>query len=193
MDLNAGFWNKRYLEKDIPWDIGHISPPLKDLIDKVGDKNSKVLIPGAGRAFEAVYMHKTGFARVYVCDWADRSFEYLKDNTEGFPENHLICGDFFEIDDQFDLIIEQTFFCSLHPGQRSRYVQQVNSLLKEGGTLAGLFFASHFERPGPPFGGTEKEYRMLFEPFFDIEIMEASQNSILPRLGNELYFKMKKK
>ncbi len=54
MDLNVDFWNNRYLENNTPWDIGHISNPIKDVIDSIDDKNRKVLIPGAGKAYEAI-------------------------------------------------------------------------------------------------------------------------------------------
>ncbi len=138
-------------------------------------------------------MHELGFKQVYVCDWAESSFESLREKTDGFPEDHLICGDFFEISDRFEMIIEQTFFCSIQPNRRNEYVKHASQLLEGNGLLTGLFFASQFQRQGPPFGGTEEEYRILFEPFFRVEMMKLSQNSILPRLGNELHFKMKKK
>lgn len=70
---------------------------------------------------------------------------------------------------------------------------KAHHLLNEGGVLTGLLFSSHFDRPGPPFGGTELEYRKLFEKLFEIENMEIARNSISPRAGNELFFRMKKK
>ncbi|RYF89397.1 MAG: SAM-dependent methyltransferase, partial [Chitinophagaceae bacterium] len=103
-----------------------------------------------------------------------------------------ICGDFFELHEQFDLIIEQTFFCALSPALRVAYVSHMYKLLKEEGKLAGLLFNRSFDG-GPPFGGSKEEYVKLFSPLFEIVTMEACYNSIAPRAGSELFFILKKK
>ena len=193
MLLDKDFWNSTYQAKATPWDIGHISMPLQNYIDSLENQELKILIPGAGKAHEAIYLFEKGFKNIFVCDWAEDAIHELKKNHPYFPEDQLLICDFFTIDDQFDLIIEQTFFCAILPTQRSEYVKKAASLLNEGGKLTGLLFASHFPNPGPPFGGTKSEYAELFEPLFEILELEMSQNSILPRLGNELFFRMKKK
>ncbi len=190
MPLDRDFWNQRYLETDTPWDIGSPSPPLTALLDRIQDRATRILIPGAGTAYEAVYLHQRGFSQVYVCDWAEAAFEHLLENAPDFPRHHLLCGDFFEMTGQYDLMLEQTFFCAIDPSARPRYVEQVHALLVPGGKLAGLLFATPFETPGPPFGGTESEYRALFEARFHIKEMKIAKNSVRPRAGNELYFEM---
>jgi methyl halide transferase len=162
-------------------------------MDRLTDKDTRILIPGAGKAFEAIYLHRQGFREVYVLDWAMGAFDHLLSVEPGFPRERLVCNDFFELEGKFDLILEQTFFCALEPSLRKAYVSKMASLLPKGGTLAGLLFASHFQREGPPFGGTEVEYRELFEGDFDILRMELSENSILPRMNNELFFELIKK
>lgn len=193
MELNQIYWQSRYVDESTPWDIGHVSPPLKLFFDSLHDKDLRILIPGAGRAYEAVYLHRQGFRQVFVCDWVEEAFDHLRAEAPDFPAMHLICGDFFELEGEFDLIVEQTFFCAISPSLRSSYVAKVAALLPQGGTLAGLLFASHFESAGPPFGGTEKEYRTLFSVGFDIKTMELAKNSILPRVQNELFFELKRK
>ena len=44
----------------------------------------------------------------------------------------------------------------------------------------------------PPFGGNEGEYRALFADYFHIDVMEEANNSIPPRMGNELFIKMQR-
>ena len=44
MDLNKNFWDLRYQNNEIGWDIGYISTPLKKYIDQLTDKNIKILI-----------------------------------------------------------------------------------------------------------------------------------------------------
>lgn len=193
MQLDEKYWQTRYSERDTPWDIGHAAPPLKDYIAGLEDLDMRILIPGAGKAYEAIHLHQLGFRQVFVLDWAEKAFDHLRAMAPDFPEVHLLCDDFFRLDGQFDLVLEQTFFCALKPHQREQYAAKMASLLPSGGTLAGLLFASEFERPGPPYGGTESEYRALFEVDFQVKRMELAKNSILPRMNNELFFELIKK
>ena len=190
MELDKSFWQERYLTNHTPWDIGHISTPLKELIDSLQDKTIKVLVPGAGRAYEAVYFFRSGFENIFVCDWVVSAFDILKEKCKDFPASNILVDDFFNLEGKYDLIIEQTFFCAIDPSLRPKYVQKVAELLNKNGMITGLFFASKFERKGPPFGGTKEEYESLFMPQFHILEMNIAQNSILPRMGNELFFKM---
>lgn len=193
MELDKTYWNTRYLEQNTPWDIGFVSPPIKEYVDVIQDKNLRVLIPGAGNAYESVYLHQLGFEQVFVCDWAEEALVHLQKVAPDFPASHLICKDFFELEGQFDLVLEQTFFCAIAPALRSSYVDKMSSLLVSGGTLAGLLFASHFEKPGPPFGGDAAEYESLFSSQFVINRLSVAKNSILPRANNELFFELFRK
>lgn len=100
---------------------------------------------------------------------------------------------FFKLENRFDLILEQTFFCALDPKLRRDYVNQMANLLTPEGRLIGLLFNIPLNTDHPPFGGNEEEYRKLFSSIFEIEIMETAYNSIPPRAGNELFIKLKKK
>ena len=193
MELNQEYWQSKYQEGNTPWDIGQVSPPLKSYIDSLTNKNLRILIPGAGRAYEAVYLHQQGFKQVFVCDWAMDAFQHLLNEVPDFPRQHLICGDFFKLQGEFDLILEQTFFCAIDPSLRVSYATKTNTLLADGGTLVGVLFASHFGKDGPPFGGTENEYRELFSHDFHIRQLKIAKNSILPRANNELFVELIKK
>jgi len=189
--LSPGYWEQRYQQEDTPWDIGYSSPPLLHYLEKLSDYSTRILIPGAGHAYEAVWLHRQGFKNVYVCDWAPSAFERLQNQAPGFPKNHQLAVDFFTLDRTVDLILEQTFFCALPPEQRPDYVKKTAQLLSEEGRVAGLLFAHPFDHAGPPFGGTAEEYRKLFQAQFDILQMQLAPDSIAPRAGRELFFEMK--
>lgn len=193
MSQDKKFWNDLYKENDIGWDIGHVSPPLKDYFDQLTDKNIKILIPGAGNSYEAEYLHHLGFTNVHVADLSEIPLKNISKRVSGFPKKHLIHGNYFEIQQKFDLIIEQTFFCAINPSLRKEYVQKANELLTEKGKIAGLLFSVPLNNDKPPFGGNSEEYKNLFSPYFNIEIMETAINSIPKRLGNELFIKLLKK
>jgi len=187
--MDSDFWEKRYKEGAMGWDIGYVSPPLQAYIDQLEDHDQKILVPGAGSGYEVAYLHRQGFTNVYALDFAKSSLKRIKEQLPDFPESRLLQTDFFALEeDGFDLILEQTFFCALLPRQRPDYAKKMHSLLAEKGTLAGLFFEFPLAPDGPPFGGNREAYRALFEPLFRIRTLEQAYNSIPPRQGNELFF-----
>lgn len=190
--LTPTYWNARYAQHNTPWDIGYASPPIKRYIDQLSDKSTRILIPGAGSAYEAIYAYQQGFEQVFVCDWAPRAFDHLRQVAPEFPAGQLIIEDFFQLKIEVDLILEQTFFSAIHPSRRDAYARKTSELLSPGGKIAGLLFAHPFEQEGPPFGGTKAEYERIFAPYFDILQMEISEHSVAPRRGRELFFELRK-
>ncbi len=189
MTLNQEYWENRYNENRLGWDIGEVSRPLKEYIDQIDNKDLKILVPGAGNGYEVTYLWESGFKNVYVIDLARQPLERIKEVAADFPEGQLIQGDFFEMKEaDFDLILEQTFFCALDPELRRQYVHKMHDLLKEDGRLSGLFFDFPLTENGPPFGGSLEEYQELFKDHFNIKTLERAYNSIPPRQGNELFF-----
>lgn len=189
MKLNRDFWEQKYEDGDMGWDIGYISTPLKEYIDQLTDKNLKILIPGAGNGYELLYLVENGFSNVFVIDIAKQPLEHIKSRIPNFPQDHLLEGDFFDLElNNFDLILEQTFFCALDPGLRKSYVLKMKQLLKPSGKLTGLLFNFPLTKSGPPFGGSIAEYKLLFKEHFNIKILESAFNSIKPRADKELFF-----
>ena len=186
---NKEFWEGKYRNGDLGWDIGTVSPPLKAYLDRLEDKDLKILIPGAGKAHELIYLAKEGFKNVYVVDIAQAPLEMIKQRLPDYPAEQLIEGDFFDLElSGFDLILEQTFFCAIAPSLRPEYVLKMKQLLRPGGKLAGLLFDFPLTESGPPFGGSREEYRSLFSRHFNLKILETAYNSIKPRADKELFF-----
>ncbi|WP_417266183.1 methyltransferase [Brumimicrobium sp.] len=193
MKLDESFWSEKYLDGHTGWDIGYVSTPLKEYIDQLTDKELKILIPGGGNSYEAEYLFENGFKNVSVIDISTIPLENLLKRVPSFPKKNLLHLDYFELEETYDLIIEQTFFCALNPEIRKEYVQKTHQLLKPKGKLVGLLFNIPLNNDKPPFGGNELEYRSLFEEKFIIDIMETSYNSIPQRAGNELFVYMRKR
>jgi SAM-dependent methyltransferase len=191
--LSDDYWQNRYEHIQTGWDLGRISPPLQEYADQLTNKKVQILIPGAGNAYEAEYLHKNGFSHVYVADFARLPLDNFQARVPDFPADHLLHSDFFKLTGNFDLILEQTFFCALDPGLREAYARHCAGLLKPGGKLVGLLFATEFSNPGPPYGGTPEEYRSYFEPYFHFRTFAPAYNSVKPRAGNELFMILEKK
>lgn len=187
MELDRNYWEQRYAQAETGWDLGGPSTPLKAYIDQLVDKDLRILIPGGGRAWEAEYAHRLGFRKVFVIDLTDAPFHDLLKRCPDFPKEHLIVGDFFQHQGQYDRILEQTFFCALNPALRERYVAHMEQLLDPGGKLVGVLFNDALNTDRPPFGGSKADYEPLFRTHFEHVTFDDCFNSIAPRAGRELW------
>ena len=185
------FWDNQYQNNTIGWDLGTISPPIKSYIDTLKNKNIRILIPGCGNSYEAAYLLEQEFTNITVIDIAPTLVENLKNKFQNNHNINILLGNFFEHQGEYDLIIEQTFFCALPPEMRTKYVSKMHQLLIKKGKIAGLLFSRTFEN-GPPFGGSQEEYEMLFKDAFDFLKIEVCQNSATPRDGFELWIEFQK-
>lgn len=186
-------WEKRYQDNETGWDIGSVSRPLQEYFDQLTNKDLRILIPGCGNAHEAAYLHEKGFSNVFLVDLATTPLKNFAKKYPDFPKDHLIQANFFEHIGVYDLIVEQTFFCAIHPKDRSAYAKQASSLLANGGKLVGLLWAVPMNESHPPFGGSKEEYLQYFKPYFKLKTFELAHNSIKPRAERELFLIAEKK
>lgn len=191
--FDSQYWTAKYETNQLGWDMGSVSPPLKEYADQLDDKDISILIPGAGNSHEAEYLHAIGFSNVDVLDISTAPLENFQSRVPDFPAERLIRSDFFKWEKSYDLILEQTFFCAIEPRLRNAYAQKMHELLNPKGKLVGLFFDFPLTEAGPPFGGSYQEYFNTFEKWFDIRVLERCYNSIKPRSGNELFLIFEKK
>ncbi|MFZ1455762.1 MAG: methyltransferase domain-containing protein [Saprospiraceae bacterium] len=190
--LDKNYWEERHQNNDTPWHIGLVSTPIKEYIDQIKNKKISVLIPGAGHPHEAAYLTEHGFEDITICDISPTAIQNIQTELHEYPQIKYLCTDFFNIEGNYDLILEQTFFCAINPSLREKYVDKMYSLLNLNGTLTGVLFASYFDKSGPPFGGSENEYKSLFSTKLHIHLIKMCYNSVGPRSGNELFFICKK-
>lgn len=187
MNDSQAFWQEKYNLGQTKWDLGAISPPLKAYIDQIVDKDCRILIPGCGQAYEAEYLFQQGFTNVFIVDIVEEPLLAFQKRNSSFPSKHVLCADFFQLEQTFDLILEQTFFCAILPEQRLQYIKKVQALLAEKGKFVGLLFDREFES-GPPFGGNKADYEQLFYSVFSSVKIESCYNSVAPRQGAEVFF-----
>jgi SAM-dependent methyltransferase len=192
-NLGQSYWDKQYESNTTGWDLGEVSPPIKAYIDQLTNKNSSILIPGCGNTYEADYLLQQNFTNITVIDIAPTLVEKLKIKYAANPNINIILGDFFTHDGQYDLIIEQTFFCAINPSLRESYIKKMSELLAPNGKLMGVLFDRTFELEGPPFGGNQVEYNKLFQTNFDFIHFMPCLNSYHKRANTELFVLLRKK
>lgn len=189
--FDQNYWDERWKCHDIGWDIGSCSPPIVYYMKQYPNKNARILIPGCGNAYEAECLLKMGFTNITVLDYAETASKLLAKKFSGEQSISVVCEDFFEHEGTYDLIIEQTFFCSFSPSLRKGYAKKVAELLANNGKMVGVLFIREF-KTSPPFGGNIIEYKTIFKERFTIKTMEKCYNSIVPRQGSEIFVILEK-
>jgi SAM-dependent methyltransferase len=182
--LGQVYWDSQYKSHTTGWDLGAVSPPIKSYFEKVENKHIAILIPGCGNTYEAEFLLQQGFKNITVIDIAPTLVAVLQEKFKNNSSIKIILGDFFDHQEKYDIIVEQTFFCALPPTMRQHYVSKMHSLLKSNGLLIGLLFNRSFEK-SPPFGGNKPEYEHLFAKAFIFLKLEDCVNSIAPRANSE--------
>lgn len=192
-NFDQNFWNERYLLNETGWDLAQVSPPLKAYIDQLTNKNLRILIPGCGNSYEAEYLLQNGFTDITIIDIAPALVNRLKSKFQSNRNVEIVLGNFFTHKAEYDLVLEQTFFCAINPELRKSYVEAMAGLLAVGGKLAGVLFNKEFETLGPPFGGKSTEYQTLFKDAFNFKTFEQCNNSFHKRADSELFVILEKK
>ncbi|WP_417428354.1 methyltransferase domain-containing protein [Halpernia sp.] len=190
--LDQNYWNEKWLNQKIGWDIGFVSPAIASYFKKIADKNIRILIPGCGNAYEAEFLLEEGFTDISIIDISPKACDILNKKFKNNKEIKIFSEDFFQHEGNYDFIIEQTFFCAIPTINRNQYAKKTAELLAENGKIIGLLFNRNFEQKGPPFGGSSAEYQFIFKKYFEIIKMEESVKSISERQGMELFINLQK-
>ncbi|NIQ01440.1 MAG: methyltransferase domain-containing protein [Nitrospinaceae bacterium] len=189
-------WQKHYDSNDMGWDLGQVSPPFVRLWEEKSLPPGKWIIPGCGRGHEVVYFAERG-CEVTGVDFAPGAVALLRQSLTAKKLNATVLhSDFFHLDEShnqaYDGLLEQTFFCAIRPDQREDYVATAHRILKPGGWLAALFYATG-EAGGPPFNTSDEDVKNHFSGKFEILRLEKCAFSAEQRRDKEWLALMRKK
>ena len=199
-DADEGYaredWQNHYDNDDLRWDLGQVAPPFIRLWEENKLPKGKAIIPGCGQGHEVLFLAGKGF-QVTGLDYAPGAVDLLSRSlAEKNLQAHVLHQDFFQLDKnhnaQYDLMLEQAFFCAIHPSRRSAYVETVTRILKKGGLLVALFYETG-EEGGPPFNTTPSDILDHFSDDFYIETLEKTPHSVEKRKDKELLGLLRKK
>ena len=169
-------WQQRYLDGDTPWDKGEASPPLGELIERMGVElfgDGEVWVPGCGVGHDVRLLASHGL-NVLGLDLAPAAIEAAISKPRVSSERFKIM-DFLDpaqvAGRSAGAIWEHTCFCAIDPMHRDEYAHSAAEVLPPGRVLAGVFFLTPFdpgeEAVGPPFGSSIEEIDACFAPWFE--------------------------
>mmetsp|Transcript_11515 Transcript_11515/g.26426 ORF Transcript_11515/g.26426 Transcript_11515/m.26426 type:complete len:223 (-) Transcript_11515:180-848(-) len=160
------------LRRGQAFDVGAASATLHGCLSRhsfATRPGMKALVPGCGRAYDALALARHGFEEVVALDLAPTAVaaaqEYLKSEADTAATAKVRCttGDFFEHMGQYDFIWDCTFLCALDPSVREQWATQQRRLLAPGGVLASCVFPICEKDGGPPYALTPQLVRGLLE------------------------------
>jgi len=161
------------LEKGSRFDVAGVSLPLTA---ELKERNHAVrpgmsaLVPGSGRAYDALALAEHGFASVTAVDLSPAACEAARLEIAastlslGGGRIDVRCGDFFDLEERYDFIWDNTFLCALEPVVRERWARQMKKLLAPDGELITCVFPIGEREGGPPFALSVPLVRSLLEP-----------------------------
>lgn len=183
------FWNNLYNENKNGWNTGSVYPVFIDLIERKLLKPCKILIPGCGFGYEAIYAAKNGF-EVTALDFSEHAISFAKDLAEKENVNiEFLCEDLFNIknkENYFDAVYEYTTFCAVNPERRNEFAAKISLLLKKEGKLYSIVFPIDGREGGPPFAVNIIEFYKIYSQHLKLELSLNSINSIKPRKEKEV-------
>ena len=181
------FWQSRYQKKSTSWNLGTVAPPFVSLWEtqKESFPIGKLVALGCGYGHDPAFFGKQGFDALGL-DYAPTAIQEaqaLYGEWTCFRE-----ADIFNLPSnlvaQFDYVLEHACFCAIPIERRKDYIQAVLQLLKPNGIFIGLFI-TEFDGNGPPWVVSSEELKILFQPFFELELLDIPKDSIEPK-GKEL-------
>jgi len=191
------FWNQKYINNDDQWDIGSPTPLFVDW-SKTLSNRKRILIPGAGRGHDALYLAQKKHD-IYAIDFSSEAIKDLASKAKKINiKINAICKDFFNLPEYYgtmDIVLEYTFFCAINPKLRLEYIEQTFKLLKDNGLFVGIFLPLNkpVKEGGPPYGVNLDQTMECFSEYYDIVECKKSELTIEPRFDNEVFTIMRKK
>ena len=190
------YWDNKYINNEDQWDLNQPTPIFINWSKTLKDKK-KILIPGAGKGHDAIYLAGKGHD-VYAVDFSIQATDYIRKAAQNKNVKvNVINKNLFSLNKYynfFDIFLEYTFYCAISPSERSRYIKESYKLLKDDGQLVGIFLPlnKNISEGGPPFSVNIAETINKFSKYYKLLECYKSTNSIKSRVDNEIYVSMEK-
>mmetsp|Transcript_43212 Transcript_43212/g.101625 ORF Transcript_43212/g.101625 Transcript_43212/m.101625 type:complete len:219 (+) Transcript_43212:65-721(+) len=161
LDYEEAHWGSG-LAKGALFDIGKPSPTLVMALSQRSyavSQDSVALVPGCGRAYDALALAEHGFSKVIAIDIAPSAVKAAQVELEAADADiarrvDAQVGDFFTLQGEYDFIWDCTFLCALPPELREQWAATMRRLLKPTGSLLQCVYPIAPEKDpnvGPPY------------------------------------------
>ncbi len=192
------YWETLYQGKKDTWDLGKANPALLEFFkNTLCPKKGRVLVPGAGRGWDAVAWAQRGHETLAV-DYAQTAVGVLSASAEKHPKLSVLNIDLFELSpkstEPFDIIYEYGCFSAIHPGRRDEYFEVWDKMLRPGGLVIAIFYPliQSTSLGGPPHPTSEGELMARLDGVLEVEERIKPKKSAPERMGKEEIWLLRK-
>ncbi len=167
-----GFWEDVYRSSP-PWDIKHAQPAIVALVRSGNLKPGHVLDAGSGTGDNAIFLAKRGF-QVIGIDIVQRAVEIAKERAAGQKADaEFRVGDALQLRSyfhrgEFDSVVDSGLFHSLMDEERPTYVEEIDWVLRDGGSYFMLCFSDKEKESSGPRKISKLEIEKTFSRLFVI-------------------------
>ncbi len=189
-------WEKIYEEiplEKMGWFHPVLDPDLKQELERLQIHSGTFLDLGTGAGTQAIELSKMGFDVIAT----DISHSAIKKSINIKEEIEFIQDDILNTklkEKHFDYIFDRGCFHCLKENDRLKYVQTIQRLLNNNGTLfLKCFNQNNPEIKGGPFQFSKEMIRSYFEDFFKIEqIYDTEYQGTLSKNPKAFFFTISK-
>jgi hypothetical protein len=192
------YWESLYQTKKDSWDQGKPSPILAEFFKHPScPKAGRVLVPGAGRGWDAAAWADRGHETVAV-DFSQTAYAALTALSEKHRKLTVLNLDLFELSpkstEPFEIIYEYCCFNSIHPGRRDEYFEVWDKMLVPDGLVIAAFYPiiKSTSLDGPPHPTSEGELMARLDGVFDVQEKIVPKKSAKDRAGKEEIWLLRK-
>jgi cyclopropane fatty-acyl-phospholipid synthase-like methyltransferase len=182
------YWEMLYEQGKDDWDLGRATPALLEFFEHpLCPKDGDVLVPGAGRGWDAEAWAKRGH-NVIAIDFCSSAFDILEKLSDKINNLTALNTDMFLLNPhekkvygkKFDIIYDYCSFNSIHPGRRDEYIEMLSKMVKNDGIIIGFFFPLSDEKYKeiPPYSISRSELEVRFNGMFEIENKIVPEKSV---------------
>jgi SAM-dependent methyltransferase len=162
----AAFWDARYRDGVMPWDLGRTPPRLAAYLNANPGRGAGVLVPGCGTGYEVAALASAGY-KPDAIDISPIAVAHAQAAIGSYAQ-WVRQGDFFAEMGVVDALYERAFLCALPRRLWPQYAEAVGQRVRQGGRVFGFFYVAP-EAGGPPFAITDERLSGLFSDFTRVE------------------------
>jgi methyl halide transferase len=182
-------WDEKYQKGEVFWDRGGPAPPMRQYLER-HNLRGRALVPGCGRGHEVALAVEFGLEATGL-DIAPTAVAEARALYPHLAER-FVTGNLFdpapEMRNAFDVVLEHTCMSALPPEIRKDYRRGIDSTLRRGGLLVGVWFINPDLDPGetgPPYPLNVADLTALFADGYEIVDDYVPDISFSGREGRE--------
>ena len=189
--MQADFWLERWRQGQIGWHQPEFHPALLKYWPALGvEPSQRVFVPLCGRSLDMIWLARRGhpvlgveLSPIAAAEFFGHESLSASQSQAGRFIRHaagryeILQGDFFDLSPANAGVIgawyDRAALIALPPDLRARYAEGMAALLAPG--TRGLLITAEYPQErmsGPPFAVMEGEVRALFDPGFEVELLE---------------------